>query len=138
MAQAIASAEMERMVAKLQADHIAANVPADADFMGLLRRDVASYLRANGMERPTLTLELLRRGPTQSGVSYPKYYIWIRGAGPNSSTIEGAMRVEAVERLRFVVTDFALANAIHAHTADLSSTFPAMLIPSIERRAQAR
>jgi len=49
---------------------------------------------------------MLRDGPTQSGVSYPKFYLWVRVAGGKSVDDRGAVRVVAVKRKRFDVTDF--------------------------------
>lgn len=69
---------MELPMAELQASHTAANVPPDATFMTTLRRDVLAYLAANRFPSKSVDIELLRKGATQSGASYPKYYVWIR------------------------------------------------------------
>ena len=58
--------------------------------------------------------ELLRKEPTQSGVAYPKYYAWVTmdtSAGP----VEGAVRLAAVDRERFEVTDFCSSSDIRTN-----------------------
>lgn len=129
------TAEMEGMIAKLHASHIAANVPPDAAFMKLLRRDVAAYLSANHLPSKSVSIEPLRKGATQSGVSFPKYYIWVRAGDDKGRRVEGAMRVAAIDRLRFEVTDFTQVDAIRSDPASLASIYPAVLIPSIRQHA---
>lgn len=131
------AADMERMVAELQASHVSANVPPDATFTALLQRDVLAYLVANRLPSEGLEIEPLRKGPTQSGVSYPKYYIWIRAVDQAGRRSEGAMRVAAVDRARFDITDFTPATSIRSDPTSLDAIYPALLIPAIRQHAGA-
>src|SRR4051794_8753623 len=56
--------------------HIEGNVPKPEHFHQYLGRDLRTYFCA---DRPQCSVryELLRNGPTQSGVSYPKFYLWV-------------------------------------------------------------
>jgi len=135
--QAPSTAEMEHIMEDLQASHIRANVPPDSSFMTLLERDVRAYLVAQRLPSKSVEIELLRKGPTQSGVSYPKYYLWIRAAEESGPYVEGAMRVAAIERVRFDITDFTSAASIRSDPASLASIYPALLAPAIRRHAGA-
>ena len=131
-------ADKERRVTRLQSSHISANVPPDAKFMVFLQRDVRAYLVANRLPSKGVTIEPLRMGPTQTGVSYPKYYLWVRAVDDAGHDIEGAMRVAAVDRVRFDVTDFTSASSIRSDPASLGSIYPAALITTIRHRAGAK
>src|SRR5437016_282957 len=85
----------------IQESHIDANVPDASAFDQYLQRDLKSYFSG-----ANVTVDLLRRGPTQSGVAYPKFYAWVRAVAPSAAPVEGAVRVEAVDRQKFIVTDF--------------------------------
>jgi hypothetical protein len=90
-----------------QQSHIDENVPAPPDFDKFLRRDLAAYFAQERKRKDLpLELELLRDGPTQSGVAYPKFYVWVRIAGGKTPADRGAVRVAAIEKKRFEVTDF--------------------------------
>jgi hypothetical protein len=129
---------MNRTVAELQTSHIEANVPPEASFIEQLQRDVRAYLVTNSLPAKSVKIELLRKGATQSGVSYPKYYVWIRAADEEAKRhVKGAMRVVAIERTRFDITDFTLAASIRSDPAQLASIYPALLIPAIQQHAKA-
>lgn len=94
-----------RRAAELRADHAGKDVPVD--------------------------YEPLRRGPTQSGVSYPTFYLWVRGSGGKTPRDRGALRVDAIEKKRFAVTDFASEETIRADPDELYRIFPAQVCKSI-------
>jgi hypothetical protein len=127
--------DMMRAMAAIQASHIDANVPPEASFGTFLQRDVRAHLVAGGQPSGTLEIELLRKGPTQSGVSYPKYYLWIRAAGDTGQRVEGAMLVAAVDRVRFNILKFTPAASVRSDPSSLAAIYPALLIPDILKRA---
>ncbi len=97
-------------------------------------RDLGAFLGARAEEE--VTFELLREGPTQSGVSYPKFYLWVRVLSADGDRQRsGAVRVAAVDRLRFEVTDFASREDIVSGVADPASIFPAALVDRVRQRA---
>jgi hypothetical protein len=130
-----ASAEASAVqVPDVQAAHIAAHVPAAEDFDDFMVRDLGAFLGARAEEE--VTFELLREGPTQSGVSYPKFYLWVRVLSADGDRQRsGAVRVAAVDRLRFEVTDFASREDIVSGVADPASIFPAALVDRVRQRA---
>lgn len=119
----------------LQSAHITANVPADADFEAFLVRDLTAYFVGQGVPAPTVTYELLRDGPTQSGVAYPKYYVWAKAVGSDGTVVEGAARTAAIGRTRFEITDFVTRQAITADPESLSLVVPAALRDATVERA---
>lgn len=120
----------------LQSAHIAANVPVGADFEAFLIRDLTAYFVGQGVPAPTVTYELLRDGPTQSGVAYPKYYVWAKAVGSDGMVVEGAARTAAIERTRFEITDFVTRQAITANPDSLAMAVPAALRDAAVERAR--
>ncbi len=123
----------------LQQSHIEANVPDDDVIDGYLDRDVLAYLKSE--VSPAITsvdVVLLRQGATQSGVAYPKFYIWIIATAKDGSILEGAARTAAIDRQRFEVTNFLSADEITQDPQGTLSIFPAPLVDDILTRAIGR
>ncbi len=115
--------------------HIEANVPSTNDFRPFLIRDLSSYLKSTHGDKLTVDYDLLRDVPTQSGVAYPKFYLWLRAADAEKNVIEGAVRVAAIGKKRFDVTDFLPLNDIVSHPDAVDRIFPQALIEKILTRA---
>jgi len=58
--------------------------------------------------------ELPREGPTQTGIAYPKYYIWVKCFKGQKVASEGAVRLAAIEQKGFEITDFVSCEQIRA------------------------
>jgi hypothetical protein len=114
----------------IQESHIDANVPDASVFDQYLQRDLRNYFSG-----ANVTVDLLRRGPTQSGIAYPKFYVWVRAVAPGAAPVEGAVRVEAVDRQKFIVTHFLSVHEIRSNPSQVDSIFPAPLCPAIKHRA---
>src|ERR1700748_1268168 len=52
------------------------NVPSRQDFDAYMKRDLASSL-CEGTPDCHVEYSLLREGPTQTGIAYPKFYVWV-------------------------------------------------------------
>jgi hypothetical protein len=78
---------------------------------------------------------MLREGPTQTGIAYPKYYVWVRAQTPQGIVDEGAIRLAAIEKTRFEMTHFLRKAAIQADPAAVERVFPKALADDIRRRA---
>ena len=118
--------------------HIASNVPGTNDFRPFLIRDLTAYLKPTHGDKLTVDYELFRDGPTQSGVAYPKFYLWLRATNAEKAVIEGAVRVAAIEKKRFDVTDFVPRSEIVSHPEMLTRIFPQALIEKIHTKAGVR
>ena len=85
--------------------HIEANVPKGKRFDEYLKRDLRAYFCKDEKEC-SVEYELLRDGPTQTGIAYPKYYLWVKVVAGQKLTSEGAVRVAAIEQRTFDITHF--------------------------------
>ncbi|WIT12170.1 hypothetical protein PFX98_00780 [Paucibacter sediminis] len=122
----------------LQRSHIEVNLPPQEVFESYLRRDLLGYFnRAATQTATAVESRPLRNGPTQSGTSYPKFYIWVKVYAGTTVQNEGAVRVAAVERTHFDVTDFLSKSNIQANPSEVGGIFPAALVPAILELAGA-
>jgi hypothetical protein len=117
--------------------HIEANVPKSARFDEYLKRDLKGYFCAESKDC-AVEYELLREGPTQTGISYPKYYLWATCFRKSTVEREGAVRVAAVEQKRFDVTDFLSREDIGKSPERVGLVFPAALADKIVQKAHAQ
>ena len=76
--------------------HIRANVPDEKDFDKFLKRDLEQYFKDALQKTVTVEFELLRKGPTQTGIAYPKFYAWVTIRDGVKVIDQGAVRVAAV------------------------------------------
>lgn len=124
-----------QIVPSVQQSHIAGNAPGEESFDALLSRDLVAYFASRGLTDPEIGYELLRRGPTQSGVAFPKFYLWVSATSAQGDVMTGAVRVAAIDRVRFEITDFVARADILANPDGLASIFPAALLPAIRAKA---
>lgn len=123
----------------LQLSHIEANVPPSESFEPFLHRDLLAFFNASGASTATrVEFKLLREAPTQSGVAYPKYYLWVKSFAGSALQKQGAARVAAIDRKRFEVTSFLLKAQIQSAPAEVGSIFPAAIVPTIVSLAAAK
>ena len=74
-------------------------------------------------------------GATQSGVAYPKFYVWLHATNAEPSVIEGAIRVAAIDKKRFELTDFVTRAEIVSHPDSVTRIYPAALVEKIHTKA---
>lgn len=136
LALAMAFQSFAQPPSDLQQSHIEANVPENKDFQAFLNRDLLAYLRGkqSGVG-DDIRVELLRDAATQSGVSYPKYYAWITFKVGVMKQERGVVRLAAIEKRKFEVTDFISEAQIKANSQALERVFPASLVPTILAKA---
>jgi hypothetical protein len=115
--------------------HIKANVPDEKDFRNFLIRDLQSYFKDMLKKTVRAEYELLRDAPTQSGVAYPKFYAWVKIFEDSRLIDEGAVRLAAIEKKHFEVTDYLSKRDIEEKPAVLERIFPRALVESIKKRA---
>jgi hypothetical protein len=106
----------------------------EAQFFGRLERDVKAHL---GCEH--VTIEMLRRRPTQVGVALPKYYLWVIANTQGKVTSQGAMRVADADGQKFDVIQYLTVEQIENNPGRVGQVFPKALVPKImERAGEAR
>jgi len=105
-----------------------------------MERDLSAYFerRLGTSDKIHVDYHLLREGPTQTGISYPKFYVWAKILSGSRVLAEGAVRVEAVDRTQFTVTHFFGKDQIAADPEKISTVFPAALKAKILALAAAK
>ena len=121
----------------IQQSHISGNLPDTfEEFQVILKRDLESYFQKHLGRQVTIEYVLLRKAPTQSGVSYPKFYAWIIAKQSGKIIESGAVRVAAIEKARIEVTDFVSRKEILNNPSSIDSIFPKALCDGIRNQAK--
>jgi len=132
-------AAAQASLAHVQQSHVIANVPPQEVFDPLLRRDLLAFFKHSTVPTATgVEYQLLRETSTQSGVAYPKYYLWVKVLAGSVVAQEGAARVAAIGRKRFEITDFLAKSDIRGAPGTVGSVFPAALVPKVLSLAGAK
>ena len=116
--------------------HISAHLPAQKDFHQFLTRDLIEHLTPSLGPGITVAYEMLRDAPTQTGIAYPKFYLWITATKTDNTIVEGAARVAAIEKKGFQITHFLSRSDIASHPLSIESVFPQTLLHSIRSKAR--
>jgi hypothetical protein len=119
----------------IAASHIEANVPNRNVFDAYMKRDLRTYF-CKGTDDCRAEYSLLREEPTQTGISYPKYYVWAKCFHGDKLFTQGAVRLAAIDKETFQITDFLSRDVILASPRQVSNIFPAPLVEKILKCAQ--
>ncbi len=132
------ASQSSKLIKAIQKNHIESNVPEYHTFEDKLVRDLESYFKEKYPQKKiSVNSELLRKEPTQSGLSYPKYYSWVRVKQEDGTLItSGAVRVEAIEQESFHVTNFVASDSIKNGTGRIDEVFPKALCDAIRENAK--
>ena len=103
-----------------------------------MKRDLTAYFRETTGREVSIEYDLLREAPTQSGLAYPKFYLWVRILNDESMLERGAVRVLAIARNNFEVTDYLSEKAINEQPKLIYDVFPALICEEIEERIGRR
>jgi hypothetical protein len=114
--------------------HVQGNVPPGEDFDAFLKRDLEGHFRELSGRNVSVDWELLREGPTQSGMSYPKFYAWVTVYDQDIVIDEGAVAVAAVDKERFDVITFLSRDTIASDPEMIYNVFPGIVCERIEER----
>lgn len=126
------STHIEYKIASLiQNSHIDENVPDNKTFDSLLNRDLIFYF-SHKYKDATVRSEFLRQGATQSGVAYPKFYLWVKIYQRHRLMNQGAVRVAAIGKKKLEITDFVSISEIKSNSKDIYNIFPAMVCEKIK------
>lgn len=105
-----------------------------------MERDLHAYFEKtlSTTDKIHVQYQLLRDGPTQTGIGYPKFYVWAKIFSGDRVLTEGAVRVAAVDRTQFDVTGFLDKGQIAAEPEKVKSVFPSALNEQILTLAAAK
>jgi hypothetical protein len=110
---------------------------AIAKFNMELNDDLKTYLSDKYSPDTHFKYELLREGPTITGVAMPKYYIWVTVYNKDNSIIEqGAMRIADDRDYfgHFSITDFLLIEEVRSNHRKIYKIFPEPVGQKIEAK----
>ena len=120
----------------IQQSHIDGNVPDDIQLDSVLRRDLSRYFASRAGHRVEVEYSFLRQGPTQSGVAYPKFYLWVVARDSAGSRVvgDGAVRIALIDKAQADVTNFLSRAHLVRDPASADSVFPAPVVVEIRKR----
>ena len=118
-------------------EYIQANVPDKKEFDTFLKRDLVKYFSESSRITVEVRYELLRNEPTQTGVAYPKFYLWVTISNNGKTIEQGAVRVAAIERREFEITDYLKKEDIQRSPMTVYKIFPRGLCDKIFEKAKA-
>ncbi len=113
------------------------DVPSSENFRQLLIRDLHGYIKSKLKQDLQVEYELFRNGPTITGIAFPKYYAWVSLFRDRKLVEQGAVRLAAIRRTHFEVTDFLSQKQILTDPSSVSKIFPIALRDAIVARAQS-
>ncbi len=119
-----ALAQTQPLIAQIAESHIEGNVPNSEDFDSYMKRDLDAYFQSVTGKAVEIKFELLREGPTQTGIAYPKFYLWVKLFEKDALINEGAVRVAAIEKKGFDVTNLLGRKEIEQNPEAIYSVFP--------------
>lgn len=114
--------------------HVEDNVPNEENFDIFLERDLNKYFSKKSEKEVSVKYELFRNNPSQSGLAYPKYYIWVNIYEGVNLIGQGAVRVAAMEKEYFRVTDYLSKNEIELTPNMVYDIFPADVSDKIKAK----
>jgi len=114
--------------------HVEAYSPDAAHFDDFLARDTQAYFSKRQGRPVTVRYEYLRQGPTQSGIGFPRYYIWVQIFADGREINAGAVKVAGVGKDRFEITDFLSRGMILDVPGRLDAVFPKAVCETIKSR----
>lgn len=126
----------EQTMRDIAESHIQGNVPADKDFRAFLERDLAAYFGHRAGKQVTVDYEMLRDGPTQTGIGYPKFFAWVSVREADRVLEEGAVVLAAVDKKSFSVNDYHEASSIKQAPLTVRDSFPPPVAEAILSRVK--
>jgi hypothetical protein len=115
--------------------HIRGNVPDEKNFDKVLNRDLAAYFHEYIGKAITVEHELLRKEPTQAGVAFPKFYVWVKIYEKERLVEEGAARLAAVEKNHFDIIQYLSRDEIKLDSEKVYKIFPKTIADKIQEKA---
>lgn len=121
-------------MAEIAESHINGNVPVSSDFDRFLKRDLTAYFTKSIGKRIAVEYQFLREGATQTGISYPKYYLWVKIRNGKKLIEEGAVRVAAIDQKQFDITHYLSKATMKQKPEQIDEVFPLPVGDKIRQR----
>lgn len=114
----------EQVMQAIANSHVEGNVPEEKDFQAFLTRDLNLYFGSPSDKSPVKGLEMLRNGPTQVGISSPKYYVWVTFLDGRAA----AVKVAAEKKQGFQILQVFFASDIRQNRSVMDGELPPPVI----------
>jgi len=114
--------------------HISENVPNEDVFDSLLKRDLEAYFKEVKKKAIIIEYELLLKGPTQTGIAYPKFFAWVVIRDRETLIEDGAVRVAAIDKEHFSVHDYLGRAEIERDPEKLYKMVPRVVVDKIKEK----
>jgi hypothetical protein len=125
----------EKVFKSIADSHVQGNVPDQDNFDIFIKRDLQTYFDSYyKTSSSTIEYELLRQGPTQTGMAFPKYYLWVKVLKNDKDFGQGAVRVAAVDKSEFRVTDYLTKENIDSNIEQIYQVFPSDVCEKIKTK----
>ena len=118
------TSQAQQVLNPITESHIEGNVPNKSDFDSFMHRDLKAYFKSITGKPVQIKFEFLREGPTQTGIAYPKFYLWVKLIENENLINQGAVRVAAIEKKRFEITDYFSKTIIEQNPDTIYMVFP--------------
>jgi hypothetical protein len=131
----VSRSQNENPLAELRQSEIDANIPDKKDFDAILKRDLTKYVTDPRDKGITVSIELLRDQPSQSGVAFPKFYCWIEKRDAKGVIMEeAAARIAAVNKTHFDVIQYFDRKRLVAEPGVIVGVFPEDVCEKIRKK----
>ncbi len=130
----VSASQANQVIDQIAESHIDGNVPDKSDFDSFMHRDLEVYFKRVTGKLVDIQYEFLRNGPTQTGIAYPKFYLWVKIFENKSLLDQGAVRVAAIEKKRFEITDFIGKGKIEQNPDSIFMVFPRPVCEKINEK----
>ena len=105
------------------------------DFDKSLKASLTTYFRElRSDDQLEVSAELLREGPTATGLAYPKFYVWVTLVKDGQSIESGALRIAEISVKNFEVTNYLSSKEISLNLDQLNEIFPNEVVEKIKER----
>lgn len=130
----IKSDPIELMCLWLRVDQTFFHLPPPDKFQLFLKRDLELHFSS---EVPSVRVEYeqLNIVPSQVGVGWPKYFLWVRIFSRNKLVNEGAAKVAGISREQFLVQDFYSKEQLNKYPLSLRHNFAYNYVAEVFNRA---
>ncbi len=81
-----------------------------------------------------IELEILRKHPTQTGVSLPKFYLWVAVLNNKQVLEQGAVRLAQYDSASFDITHYVKLEDIRDNLENFGRVFPESVADSIRKK----
>lgn len=104
----------------------------------LVEESLRLYFFNDAQASADLDWEFLRQGATRVGVTYPKYYLWVKVSREGRVLSQGAACLAVMGQGQLMVTDYFNLSEIQKSSPRMQAVFPKSVLHGIKQHATNR